>query len=216
LFIFRKIIKRTITTLLLLIILLAVGVSYLAIKYPIGYESIIVKYSNEFNIDPYLVASIINVESKYDTYAVSNKEAKGLMQISSQTGKWASEVLSIEGYSEDDLFDPEINIRIGTWYLSVLLKEFNNNIDLVLAAYNAGSGNVNKWLNNREYSLDGESLSRIPFKETEDYLERVKDSYRIYSRVYKEYIINSTNENYFYIKFIHNIRKMIKTVVSIR
>ena len=102
--------------------------------------------------------------AKYDTYAVSNKEAKGLMQISPQTGKWASEVLSIEGYSEDDLFDPEINIRIGTWYLSVLLKEFNNNIDLVLAAYNAGSGNVNKWLNNREYSLDGNSLSRIPLR----------------------------------------------------
>ena len=54
------------------------------------------------------------------------------MQISPQTGKWASEVLRIDDYSVDDLFDPEINIKIGTWYLSVLLKEFNGNINLVL------------------------------------------------------------------------------------
>jgi len=215
LFIFRKIIKRVLTIFITLLILLGAGLSYLAIKYPIGYESIIVRYSNEYNVDPYLVASIINVESKYDTNAISNKEARGLMQISPQTGKWASEVLRIDDYSVDDLFDPEINIKIGTWYLSVLLKEFNGNINLVLAAYNAGSGNVNKWLNNTEYSIDGNSLSNIPFKETEDYLERVKDSYRIYSTVYKSYIINSTNDNYFYIKLINNIRKMIKTVFSI-
>mgnify|MGYP000909123086 CR=1 FL=1 len=214
-FIFRKIIKRVLTIFITLLILLGAGLSYLAIKYPIGYESIIVRYSNEYNVDPYLVASIINVESKYDTNAISNKEARGLMQISPQTGKWASEVLRIDDYSVDDLFDPEINIKIGTWYLSVLLKEFNGNINLVLAAYNAGSGNVNKWLNNTEYSIDGNSLSNIPFKETEDYLERVKDSYRIYSTVYKSYIINSTNDNYFYIKLINNIRKMIKTVFSI-
>ncbi|NLY86634.1 MAG: lytic transglycosylase domain-containing protein [Tissierellia bacterium] len=208
-------IKRVLTIFITLLILLGAGLSYLAIKYPIGYESIIVRYSNEYNVDPYLVASIINVESKYDTNAISNKEARGLMQISPQTGKWASEVLRIDDYSVDDLFDPEINIKIGTWYLSVLLKEFNGNINLVLAAYNAGSGNVNKWLNNTEYSIDGNSLSNIPFKETEDYLERVKDSYRIYSTVYKSYIINSTNDNYFYIKLINNIRKMIKTVFSI-
>lgn len=214
-FIFRKIIKRVLTIFITLLILLGAGLSYLAIKYPIGYESIIVRYSNEYNVDPYLVASIINVESKYDTNAISNKEARGLMQISPQTGKWASEVLRIDDYSVDDLFVPEINIKIGTWYLSVLLKEFNGNINLVLAAYNAGSGNVNKWLNNTEYSIDGNSLSNIPFKETEDYLERVKDSYRIYSTVYKSYIINSTNDNYFYIKLINNIRKMIKTVFSI-
>ncbi|NLK44465.1 MAG: lytic transglycosylase domain-containing protein [Tissierellia bacterium] len=212
----RKTIKRIFTTLIILLILLAGGLSYLAINYPIGYESIIVKYSNEFNVDPYLVASIINVESKYDTYAISNKEAKGLMQISPQTGKWGSEVLMMDNYSDHDLFDPEINIRIGTWYLSVLLKEFNNNLDLVLAAYNAGSGNVSKWLNNGEYSTDGHNLTSIPYKETEDYLARVKDSYRIYSTVYKQYMINSTNENYFYIKLINNVRKLIKTVFSIR
>lgn len=215
-FILRKIIKKILTIIILLFILLAGALSFLALRYPIGYESIIVKYSNEYNLDPYLVASIINVESKYDTYAISNKEAKGLMQISPQTGKWASEVLKIDNYSEDDLFDPETNIKIGTWYLSVLIKEFDGNLDLVLAAYNAGSGNVNKWLNNREYSIDGHSLTNIPFKETEDYLIRVKDSYKIYSRVYKKYIINSTNENYFYIDLLNNIRKIIKTVFSTR
>lgn len=215
-FIIKKIIKKISTLLLILFLILGAGVCYLAIEYPIGYESLIVKYSNEYNLDPYLVASIINVESKYDTYAISSKDARGLMQISPQTGKWGSEVLEIGNYNEEILFEPETNIKIGTWYLSVLLKEFEGNIDLVLAAYNAGSGNVSKWLNNKEYSIDGNNLSSIPFKETEDYLKRVKDNYKIYSTVYKRYILNSTNENFFYIDLLHNIRRIIKTVISIR
>lgn len=214
-FIFRKLIKGIVTILIVVFILAGVGLSYLAIKYPIGYEALIVKYSKEYNIDPYLVASIINVESKYDAQAISIKEARGLMQISPQTGKWASEVLRIDNYSENLLYDPEVNIRIGTWYLSVLFNEFDNNLDLVLAAYNAGSGNVNKWLTNTEYSIDGCSLTSIPYKETEDYLEKVKGNYKVYSTIYRNYIINSTNENYLYIKLIINIRKMLKTLFSI-
>lgn len=214
--IIKRAVKMMITVFIALAALLIVGLSYLAVKYPIGYENIILKYSKEYDVDPYLVASIINVESKYDTHAVSRKDAKGLMQISPQTGKWASEVLKIDNYSEHDLFDPEINIMIGTWYLSVLLKEFNSNIDLVLAAYNAGSGNVTRWLSNIEYSLDGINLSNIPFKETEDYLEKVKDSYKVYSTVYKNYIINSTNRSYLYIRLINNIRKAIKAALSLR
>src|SRR5699024_5585468 len=114
---------------------------------------------------PYLIASIINVESRYDKLAVSHKEAKGLMQISPQTGQWASEVLEIKNYSEQDLFEPDLNIQIGTWYINRLLDEFNGNMDLVLAAYNAGSGNVSKWISDEEYCSDGINLDKIPFKE---------------------------------------------------
>lgn len=194
-------------------IMVTLGLVVLTTNYPIGYKSMIVEYSKEYNLDPYLVASIINVESKYDKDAISKKDAKGLMQIAPQTGRWASDVLVIENYHEEMLFDPEINIRIGTWYLSALFKEFDNNLDLVLAAYNAGSGNVNKWLNDEKYSNDKISLATIPFQETEDYLVRVKKNYKIYSTVYKKYIMNPSDRDSFYIDLLHNLRKIIKEVI---
>ncbi|WMM23586.1 lytic transglycosylase domain-containing protein [Tissierella sp. MB52-C2] len=213
LFKMKKLIKKTIIFFTIIILIIIGSLVVLTTKYPIGYKSAIVKYSNEYNLDPYLVASIINVESKYDKNAVSSKEAKGLMQIAPQTGQWASEVLGIENYNEKMLFDPEINIRIGTWYLNNLFTEFNQNLDLVLAAYNAGSGNVNKWLDNDEYCKDGVELSVIPFKETRDYLVRIKDNYKVYSSVYKEYIMNPTEKDSLYINLLHNIKRVIKELV---
>lgn len=153
--------------------------------YPIHYKDIIEKYTNEYDIDPYLVVSIMKNESKFNPNAVSRKDAKGLMQIAPITGEWASEKLNIPNYSEDMLFDPDLNIRIGVWYLSVLKYEFNNNIELMIAGYNAGNGNVKKWLNNPEYSSDGKTLDTIPFNETRIYQKKVLRDYKIYSKIYK-------------------------------
>jgi len=207
--IMKRIIKLIRFTLSILLIVV-VGLVYLTIKYPIGYKNIIVEYSNKYSIDPYLVATIINIESKYDKNAISKKEAKGLMQIGPQTGKWASEVLEIDNYNEDMLFDPETNIRIGTWYLDTLFKEFDGDLELVLAAYNAGSGNVKKWINDERYNSDGQGLTTIPFKETEDYIIKVKSTYKIYSRVYKHYIMNKNDKDSFYIDLLHNIKRILK------
>lgn len=204
-----KRIKRLIFFIFSLLLIVTIGLVVLSIKYPIGYKDMIVKYSKEYEIDPFLVASLINIESKYNKNAISKKDAKGLMQISEQTGKWAAEVLGIKDYNEDMLYDPETNIKIGTWYLNRLCKEFNGNLDLVLASYNAGSGNVSKWLKDDEYSNDGENLSHIPFKETEEYVKRIKDSYKIYSKVYKKYIMNLNDKDTLYINLIHNIRKTL-------
>ncbi|WP_229768585.1 lytic transglycosylase domain-containing protein [Tissierella pigra] len=209
----RKLIKKTIIFFTIIILIIVGGLVVLTTKYPIGYKSAIVKYSNEYNLDPYLVASIINVESKYDKNAISSKEAKGLMQIAPQTGQWAGEVLGIENYNAEMLFDPEVNIRIGTWYLNNLFTEFNGDLDLVLAAYNAGSGNVSKWLDNEEYCRDGVTLSVIPFKETKDYLVKIQDNYKVYSSVYKEYIMNPTDKDSLYINLLHNIRRVLKELM---
>lgn len=183
--------------------------SRLTLKYPIGYAYYINKYSNEYDLDPCLVASVINVESKFDNYAKSPKEARGLMQISPGTGQWASEVLGIEDYEEGLLYDPETNIRIGSWYLNNLNNEFSGDIDLVLAAYNAGSGNVKKWLLNPEYSTDGRTLDKIPFKETEDYLERVRKSQEVYSTIYKSKILNAEEDSKNYVSFLHKVKKKL-------
>ena len=212
---FKRKLKKMILFLFTISMLIVIALGFLATRYPIGYGSLIVKYSKEYNIDPYLVASIINVESKYDKYAISSKEARGLMQIGPQTGQWASEEIGIEGYNEDLLFDPDTNIKIGTWYIDRLFKEFDGKLDLVLAAYNAGSGNVSKWLLDEDICKDGVNLNKIPFKETEDYLVRVKDSYKVYSKVYKKHLLNSDDEDSFYINLLHNIRRTLKEVNKI-
>ena len=205
--------KRLFKFLLIIMIIIIGGSFYMGIRYPLIYNDIVVRNSNEYNLDPYLVASIINVESSYDPDAISLKDAKGLMQIGTQTGKWASEVLEIQDYKEEMLFDPEINIKIGTWYLNRLYNEFNQDLDLVLMAYNAGSGNVSKWLNNTEYCKDGINIDNIPFNETKNYVEKVNKNYKVYKLIYGKSLINQ-EENNSYRKFISNIRKAVKAVIQ--
>ena len=210
----RKRIKLLITTIVVMLLIITFSITLITMIFPIGYSNIIIKYAEEYNIDPYLVAAIINVESKYDKNAVSNKEAKGLMQIAPQTGKWGAETLEIENYNEKLLFEPDTNIKIGTWYLNRLLKEFNKDIDLVLAAYNAGSGNVSKWLKDKRYCEDGYTLTNIPFKETDEYLDKVHMNYKVYKLIYKNVLAKSDGFNISYINFIGNIRRRIKGIVD--
>ncbi len=206
--------KRLIIFFLIVLISIFTIYSYFLINYPLSYQIYISKYSKEFNVDPYLIAAIINVESKYDKYAMSSKEARGLMQIAPITGKWASEELNIEDFTLEDLFDPELNIMVGAWYLNILSKEFDNNLQLILAAYNAGSGNVVKWLQNEIYSEDGKTLKEIPFTETKEYVKKVENNIKIYRLLYenefKDYV--SYNENYLII-LVNNLKKVLKSFV---
>lgn len=172
---------------IIILIILAAGMAlYSAVRtlYPLDYREMIEEYSARYDLDPYLVAAIIRVESSFRPGAVSRKNARGLMQISEGTGKWAADKLDLKRYSAETLFDPDTNIRIGCWYLSTLYNEFGDT-ELVLAAYNGGSGNVTQWLKNSKYSRDGSSLDIIPFKETENYLKKVKASYDIYKMLYE-------------------------------
>jgi soluble lytic murein transglycosylase len=155
------------------------------VVFPVKYKDYIINYSVKNNIDPYLVFAIIKGESDFNPDAVSSKKAKGLMQISDKTGQWGAKVLKYKDYGNNSLFDPETNISIGCWYLRTLYSEFNNDLDLVLAAYNGGSGNVNEWLKDRDLSTSGKSLDKIPFKETENYLKKVKNYHTIYKMLYE-------------------------------
>lgn len=150
--------------------------------YPRKYSEYVKVYAKEFNLDENLVYSVIKAESKFRPNAQSYRGAKGLMQISDITRDWAAEELNID---EIDIFDPETNIRVGCWYLNKLYKEFGS-IDLVIAAYNGGSGNVRKWLGNNEYSKDGEILHNIPFEETSNYVMKVSKNYKKYNEIYNK------------------------------
>lgn len=152
--------------------------------YPVEFVKDITKYADQFGVDPYLVMAVIYVESYFDANACSYKGAVGLMQIMPKTGEWVAQRLKIKDFTSEKLYKPDMNIRIGCWYLSNLQSQFNGDLDLVLAAYNGGSGNVRKWLKNREYSLDGKTISYIPFKETREYVQKVKKAYKKYRSLY--------------------------------
>lgn len=153
--------------------------------YPLGYAEYVEKYAYEYSLDRSLVYSMIKAESSFDPNAVSAREAKGLMQIMDSTGQWAAEKMQISDFSSDMLLEPETNIRIGCWYIARLLKQYNQNTEVALAAYNAGSGNVSKWLEDESISSDGETLDRIPFEETRNYIDRIKKYNNMYKRLYE-------------------------------
>lgn len=182
----NRLFRRATFLLFLFIILIIISSVYYKFTYPLSYKGFINKYAEEYNIDPpYLVAAIINVESNFNKNALSPpKEARGLMQISAITAEWAARDLNIKNFQLDLLYEPEINIRIGTWYLDQLSQEFGDNIQLILAAYNGGSGNVSKWLKDENYCQDGKNLKKIPFKETEQYIDKVLKKTTIFIKDY--------------------------------
>ena len=186
---FRKIIK--ILSLILLVIIVINIKNIFKSVYPIKYQSQIVKYSQRYDVDPHLVAAVIRAESNFDEKAVSNRGAYGLMQVMPDTALWIAEKMELKDFDVEKLYDNEINIAMGCWYINNLNSEFNGDIDLVLAAYNGGRGNVQKWLKNKEYSDDGKTLNSIPFGETDKYVKKVKTNYNIYLKLYGD----GLNEN---------------------
>ncbi|MBP1744910.1 MAG: transglycosylase domain protein [Firmicutes bacterium] len=150
---------------------------------PFNYSDYIMEYSQKYDLDPVMVSAVIKTESNFEADAVSSKNAYGLMQITKETAHWAAGKMGIDDFTTDMLMDPETNIMIGCWYLDNLDKEFGST-DLVLAAYNAGRGNVQQWLDDPAHSSDGKTLTDIPFEETENYIKKVKIFYKIYEFLY--------------------------------
>lgn len=168
--------------------LLAMVVAFLigcfnAYFYPTKYSETIERVAGEYQISAALVASIANAESGFNENAVSKKGAVGIMQIMPETARWLADKMHIE-FSEDMLKDAEFNIQMGAFYISYL-KEIFSNQKVVLCAYNAGIGNVKKWLKDDRYSNDGQSLKEIPFKETKNYVNRVLKNNYYYKKKYK-------------------------------
>lgn len=177
---------KRLVQLLVIAVLIAVVANYKEILksfYPAHYEETVIKYSKQYKLDPYLIFSLIKVESKFNPYAKSNKNAIGLMQITPNTGNYIAKLIGDKNFSTDMLYNPEINIKYGCFYISKLFNDFDGNIDCILAAYNGGEGNVRKWL---KYGEDGKyiNVDQLPFDETRKYIQKVKRNYRIYTFLY--------------------------------
>ncbi len=165
-------------------VLLFVGSEwYLKTMYPLKYTDIVEQNAAEFSLPPSLVYGIIHTESHFDSEAVSHAGAKGLMQLMDATYEWIQQKLPEEAAPLSEIFEPSVNIRSGCKVMDVLLGQFDC-LETALAAYNAGSGNVSKWLKNPEYSTDGVTLDVIPITETKNYVERVLKAQKRYQTLY--------------------------------
>ena len=181
----RKFFKITVKT-LIIAVLAFVFVSGLLYRFDEEqkvkkYSDYIEKYSEEYSVEERLVKAVIKTESGFDEKAVSQKGACGLMQLTPSTFRYANNLFEDEriAVEDDDIFVPEKNIKTGCKYLRYLRKIFVTDVE-VLCAYNAGEGRVKSWLANDEYSSDGKTLKKIPYKETYDFVKKVTFYTKIY------------------------------------
>ncbi len=155
-------------------------------QHPLYYSDLITLYAGEQNLDPALVSAVILCESSFDPKAESRLGARGLMQLMPDTAEWVAHKYNEDGagYSFDNLYDPETNIRYGTWYLGYLSRRFGGDATKIVCAYHAGQGNVDSWLKNPQYSADGVTLDVIPTQDTAAYASRVLRARDVYQKYY--------------------------------
>lgn len=179
---------------LLLMILVLASVSYFVWQnedfqrkylYPYDYQDTINFYADRYEVDRNLVASVILAESKFRQDATSVHGARGLMQIMPETGSWIATQIEDDSFSVDKLYNVNMNIKYGTWYLSELQTEFEGNEVLALAAYNAGRGNVYEWMEKYHWDINFKDYTKIPFPETREYVKRVLENKKHYNKLYK-------------------------------
>ncbi|UJF31698.1 lytic transglycosylase domain-containing protein [Paenibacillus hexagrammi] len=183
---FRK--KRAFALLLICFVLfLFMNSSLIGRKlYPIYYEKEIRQSAAKHQIDPFLIAAIIRVETNYQHHLESSKGALGIMQLMPDTAGWIVESANLNTLTQEDLLKADVNIDLGSWYLNWLTKHYNGNLLYAIAAYNAGQGNVNQWKKNEVWDGTEEQIARIPFGETRHYVQRVLYYYKKYQALYTE------------------------------
>ena len=160
------------------------GEKMMKIMYSKKYENLVVIYSEKYQVDSDLIFALIKAESNFEPNAESHRGAKGLMQLMYSTAEDISKRIGIE-LNEDNILEPDININLGTKYISMLIQKYNN-INLALAAYNAGSGNVDGWIEKGTLKSDGSDIENVPFTETNNYVRKILRDYEIYKNIYEE------------------------------
>lgn len=184
----RILVVLILVVLLLLLVFRVLKVQDIVLKqlYPMKYSEHVDDYAKEYNVEPLLVYAIIKAESNFNPDVVSSSNAIGLMQLMDTTAEEVARKLDLYFVKKNSLYDPKLNIQLGTKYFSDLTKEYNGNITLALTAYNAGKGNVKKWIDQGIIKQDGSDIENIPFKETNHYVRKILRDYKIYQRLYEK------------------------------
>ncbi len=186
---FKKAVWRSVVIITILILSVICGLlfdffydKYERAEYSRGFSEYVEKYAAENGVPPHVVYAVIKTESDFVSGAVSEAGAVGLMQMMPDTFTWLT-TLTKENHSAGMLYDPETNIKYGTYYLSYLYRKYGA-WDVVYAAYNAGEGNVDKWLGDSADDDGAKELPEIPFEETRNYVKKVNKAAEIYERLY--------------------------------
>lgn len=183
----KKILVCGLIFLILIVFLIVFKDKIQRIFYPKLYEEYVSMYSDEYGVDENLVFAVIKAESNFQEDAVSHKDALGLMQIMKETAEDVAKKYNIEidfNNSEKEILNVQNNIKIGTKYLAVLLEKYKNK-EVAVAAYNAGIGTVDNWIEKGIIKSDGSDIENIPYKETNNYVRKILRNYKIYQDLYK-------------------------------
>ena len=153
--------------------------------YPRKYSQQVEQWAAEYGLDPLLVYAFIRTESGFDPGATSSVDARGLMQMTEETFLWLRSKLGLgEEVSFGDLYDPDVSIRFGCYYLHLCLVRYNGDISTAAAAYHSGWGTVDALLQKEEHSEDGLTLSGFPYNQMHHYVEKITACYAKYTELY--------------------------------
>lgn len=169
----------------ILIAFLNIPIRIQKIIYKKDYEEYVQKYSQQYNVDENLVYALIKAESNFNANAQSSKGAIGLMQLMETTAQDVCKRMDLNisnNELKEKLLEPEININIGTKYLSILIQQYGN-VEIAITAYNAGIGTVDNWIEKDIIKADGSNVEKIPYKETNNYVRKILRNYKIYTNL---------------------------------
>jgi soluble lytic murein transglycosylase len=152
--------------------------------FPLPYEKDLVRNARERSLDPYMVAALIRQESEFDPQALSAKHAYGLTQVEPATGRALARRAGVPRFSNRALFQPAINLKLGTYYLRGLLDQWGGKWEQTLASYNAGKSRVNDWITWNQYQEPAEFVESIPFIETREYVQAIMRNAAVYRQLY--------------------------------
>lgn len=180
---FGRVLIKAIAIIVVFVLVVVFGVrGYIHWRYPLKYTSLVQKYSRQYDVDENLIYAVIKTESGFDSYAVSEVGARGLMQMTEETFDWIHSKMG-DDYNFDDLYDPDVSIHYGTYLLNYLLNEFDDDTNTAMAAYHAGSASVRSWLENPANSADGKKLNHIPKADTAHYVNKINRAINVYERL---------------------------------
>ncbi len=195
-----------------ILFILIIAVIVILTIYPAAYTEEIKQYSEVYDLDPHMVMAMINVESRFDKNAISEKGAQGLMQVTPETGTWVAEQMQLPYQTEEELVKPVNNIRIGTWLIRHYIDRYDGNINRALAAYNAGPSVVDEWLQ-QGIVIDEREYSGIPYPETRHYIKKVRSQTNVYRRI--DNVLERDNPVFdFVVEAFNEVKGLVKDKVE--
>lgn len=154
--------------------------------FPLPFRSDVVRSSRQNNLDPFKVAGLIRQESEFNPRAVSRTNAHGLTQVMPGTGRQLAPKVGIRRFNSRMLFQPSVNLKLGTFYMRSLLDKWDGKWEETLASYNAGPNRVAEWAGWHSYEEPAEFIETIPFTETREYVQAVLRNAAMYRLIYQE------------------------------